>query len=61
MKREDVFEVLSSTENGARLLIETIIEDYGVQDFLQCVFWGLNEVDQTRLLDNAFQKAGAKS
>ena len=61
MKKEDVFEVLSSTEAGARLLIEAIIGDYGVQDFLQCVFWGLNEADQTRFLDSAIKKAGVEA
>lgn len=59
MKNETVFEILCSTNAGARLLIETIIEEYGVQDFLQCIFLGLNEEAQERFLNTAFQKAGA--
>lgn len=56
----NIFETLSSTEAGARLLVETIIKDYGVKDFLQCIFFGLNEVDQERLLVSAAQKAGVR-
>ena len=33
-----IFETLCSTEAGARLLVDTIIKDYGVKDFLQCFF-----------------------
>ena len=53
------FETLSSTEEGARALIETIIRDYGAIDFLQCVFFNFNEKDQKRFLDTALGKAGA--
>lgn len=59
MKDENVFEMLCSTNVGARLLIETIIEEYGAQDFLECIFFGLNEADQEKFLSTAFQKAGA--
>ncbi len=59
-KSNDIFDVLSSTVSGARMLLETIIEDYGAQDFLQCVFFGLNEADQERFLSIAFEKVGAK-
>lgn len=55
-----IFDALSSTASGARMLLETIIEDYGVQDFLQCIFYGLNETDQERFLEAAAQKAGTK-
>lgn len=55
----DTFETLSSTSYGARLLVETVIENYGVQDFLRCTFFGLNETDQERFLDAALQKVGA--
>lgn len=51
-----IFETLCSTETGARLLVDTIISDYGVKDFLQCVFFGLNEVDQERFLADVAQK-----
>ncbi len=56
----NIFDTLSSTASGARMLLETIIEDYGVQDFLQCVFYGLNEADQERFLETAAQKAGTR-
>ncbi len=59
-KSNDIFDVLSSTASGARMLLETIIEDYGAQDFLQCVFFGLNEADQERFLEATAQKAGAR-
>ncbi len=55
----DNFEILSSTSDGARLLVETVIESYGVQDFLRCVFFGLNETDQAQFLSTALRKAGA--
>lgn len=55
---DNIFEVLCSTEAGARMLIETIVRDYGVKDFLQCVFFGLNEADQERFLVDVAQKAG---
>ncbi|HBV82621.1 MAG TPA: hypothetical protein DEB74_07460 [Lachnospiraceae bacterium] len=55
-----IFDALSSTASGARMLLETIIEDYGVQDFLQCIFYGLNETDQERFLEAAARKAGTK-
>lgn len=59
MMEDNIFEALSRTETGAKLLIETIIEAYGAQDFLQCVFFNLSEADQKRFLCTAFQKAGA--
>lgn len=55
---DNIFEGLCSTEAGARILIETIIRDYGVKDFLQCVFFGFNEADQERFLVDAAQKVG---
>ena len=54
------FYLLSSTEEGAKLLIETIVEDYGVRDFLNCIFFDFNQEDQQRFLSTAFRKAGAK-
>lgn len=59
MKDKNAFEMLSRTNTGARLIIETIIEEYGEQDFLECIFFGLNEADQKKFLSTAFQKAGA--
>ncbi len=56
----NIFDTLSSTTSGARMLLETIIEDYGVQDFLQCVFYGFNETDQERFLEAAAQKSGTR-
>lgn len=56
----NIFDTLSSTASGARLLLETIIEDYGTQDFLLCTFFGLNEADQERFLEVAAQKAGGR-
>lgn len=55
-----IFETLCSTETGARLLVDTIISDYGVKDFLQCVFFGFNEADQEKFLASAVQKAGTR-
>ena len=52
------FDLFSSTTTGARILIETMIESYGEQDFLQCVFFGLNEADQETFLQTAMRKAG---
>ena len=52
------FDLFSSTAAGARMLIETMIESYGEQDFLQCVFFGLNEADQETFLQTAMRKAG---
>ena len=57
---QNIFDTLSSTASGAMMLLETIIEDYGAQDFLQCVFFGLNEAEQERFLEAAAQKAGAR-
>lgn len=45
-----------STEDGAKALINTIIEDYGVIDFLQCVFFDFNTADQERFLAMAQQR-----
>lgn len=56
----NTFETLCSTEAGARLLVDTIISDYGVKDFLQCVFFGFNEADQEKFLASAVQKAGVR-
>ena len=56
----NIFDTLSSTASGARMLLEAIIEDYGAQDFLQCIFFGLNEADQERFLEAAALKAGAR-
>ena len=56
----DIFETLRSTEAGARLLVDTIISNYGVKDFLQCVFFGFNEADQEKFLASAVQKAGVR-
>lgn len=49
----------ASTEEGAKNLINTMIEDYGVIDFLQCVFFDFNQADQERFLTMASQKVGA--
>ncbi len=57
---KNIFDTLSSTASGAMMLLETIIEDYGAQDFLQCVFFGLNEAEQERFLEAAAQKAGVR-
>lgn len=54
------FYLLSSTDEGASLLVKTIIEDYGVKDFLNCIFFDFNQEDQQRFLLTALQKAGAK-
>ena len=48
-----------STEEGARNLINTMVEDYGVIDFLQCVFFNFTQSDQERFLAAASRKAGA--
>lgn len=56
----NTFETLCSTEEGARLLVDTIISNYGVKDFLQCVFFGFNEADQEKFLASAVQKAGVR-
>ncbi len=56
----NIFETLCSTEAGARLLVDTIISNYGVKDFLQCVFFGFNEADQEKFLASAVQKAGVR-
>ncbi len=55
-----IFETLCSTEAGAKLLVDTIISDYGVKDFLQCVFFGFNEADQEKFLASAAQKVGVR-
>lgn len=56
----NIFETLCSTEAGAKLLVDTIIRDYGVRDFIQCVFWGFNEADQEKFLALAAQKADVR-
>ena len=56
----NIFETFCSTEAGARLLVDTIISNYGVKDFLQCVFFGFNEADQEKFLASAVQKAGVR-
>lgn len=48
-----------STEEDAQNLINTMIEDYGAIDFLQCVFFNFNQADQERFLMAASRKAGA--
>lgn len=55
-KINEQFYELTSTENGAKSLINTMIEDYGVIDFLQCVFFDFNREDQERFLAIAQQR-----
>ena len=44
------------SEQSAKVLLDSIIADYGVREFLECTFYALNETDQKKFLTIAFQK-----
>jgi hypothetical protein len=46
-------------EGGAGALLDAIVGDLGTEGAIDCLFYGLNEGDQDRLLDAALRKTGA--
>lgn len=48
---------IMENEQNAQILLDAIIADYGVKDFLECVFYSLNEESQEHLINIALQAA----
>ncbi len=57
MSRFEKMDKVMGSEKGAQALLKAIVDDYGVKDFLECVFYGLNDDSQERLLNIALQAA----
>lgn len=56
-----IYDILVSTKEGAKAILDSVIEDYGVMDVVQCLFFGLNEADQDKFLLAAQRKMKFKT
>lgn len=58
MSKLEKMELLMQSASNANVLLDTIINGYGVRDMLECIFYGLSDADQEKFLDAAVQKVG---
>lgn len=49
-----------ASERSARILLDVIVEEYGIRNMLDCMYYNLNETDQRKFLDIAFTKANVQ-
>ncbi len=56
MSKLEKMGLIMQSENNAVVLLNTIINGYGVKDTLECIFYGLNVADQERFLDEVMGK-----
>lgn len=62
--KEDVLDKLDwimTSERSAKILLDIIVEEYGIRDMLDCMYYNLNETDQKKFLDVAFIRASAQA
>ena len=62
--KEDILDKLDwimASERSARILLDVIVEKYGIRDMLDCMYYNLNETDQRKFLDVAFIRASAQA
>lgn len=59
MSRTEKMNRIMEREGGAGALLDAIVGDLGTEGAIDCLFYGLNEGDQDRLLDAALRKTGA--
>lgn len=55
MSRLDKINRVMESEQNVQTLLNVIVAEYGVKDFLECTFFALNEESQEYLLDVALQ------
>lgn len=55
MSRLEKIDKILENEKNAKILLNIIITNYGLKDFLECVFFELNEESQEDLLNIALQ------
>jgi len=55
MSRLEKMDKIMENEQSAQTLLDIIVADYGVKEFLECVFFALNEQSQEHLLDMVLQ------
>lgn len=62
--KEDVLDKLDwimTSERSAKILLDIIVDEYGIRDMLDCMYYNLNETDQKKFLDVAFIRASAQA
>jgi hypothetical protein len=58
MSRLEKIDKVMKSESCVKTLLDVIINDYGVRDVVDCLFYNLNTEDQNRFLDDTLSKAG---
>lgn len=51
---------IMTSERTAKILLDVIVEEYGIRDMLDCMYYNLNETDKRKFLNVAFKRANAQ-
>lgn len=51
-----LYNEIAATDNGCRILLEILVEDYGPKDAVRCTFPHICEEDQRRFLELAHDR-----
>lgn len=57
----NAYETLMNTTAGAKAILDSVIEGYGIADLVDCFFYDLNKQDQERFLAAAQEKMRVNS